>query len=519
MNLRHCTSRLTIALFNFRAGMLVQYFSCLAIAFLGTIDAVSLQKSKTRRPEKSNNCTLNPERAFLFNWESILEPCKYDQSWQSAAERKKNERMRTNVSQTQIIAKDIRADELPSTIVLQTYRDDGRRKRMGGDSWRATLTGRSQQMAIVHDNMDGTYQVTFRIHENGRYKLQVVLEQSMCAGLRDPPLGWFEHGGMHGHFQSPSILGHNNDYMLERKVFGTFEVKDMKKSNCTKRCPATVYPCHGLKGQVKKEMHSEKNNRSWMTKQKGRCHLVWDSFGAWHNRNGECVYPQKRTRKSSTTARDEKSFDALWVYGDSLSQRWWGSPFRIDICKRLFKYCTHSYTFTYAERDYNTSHINFGLPFNKSRFLNPIEIALDDAHIQSERSVLLINFGIHLILSLNFTELKDTVDKFAELIEVKRRSKNTMPRIVWRTTTSTFPEMKNLRNTLSARFLTNHRIQLFNAYANSKLCSVGVDIFDVFTETSANQKACRDGVHFSHEAFNHANRGFKLYLEECFSGL
>ena len=490
-----------------RAAMLVSFLSCLTLAYIGTTDVVSLENGRAR----------NSDFALLFDWESILEPCKYDQSWQSAAERKKNEQMRTNVSYTEVIAKDIRVEGLPSTIVVQTYTNDGRRKRLGGDSWRATLTGTSQQMATVYDNMDGTYQVKFRIHESGRYELEMVLELSMCDGLRDPPLRWFELGDMQGHFQSPLILGPNNDYILDRKVIGTFEVKDFTKAKCIKRkeCLVAIDSGKGLKGWVRNETQS-KNNEFWRTKYKGRCNLVWDSFGTWHSRSGECACSEEGTRKPSTTARDDKSFDTLWVYGDSLSHRWWGSPFGIDICKRLFKYCNHTYTYTYAKREFNTSHISFGFSFNISRFFNPIEIALDDAHMQSERSVLLINFGIHLILSLNFTELKNVVDKFAELIEVKRSSERTLPRIVWKTTTGAFPEINDLPNKLSARFLTNHRIQLFNAYANSKLCSVGVDIFDVYAETSVNQNACLDGLHFSHEAFTHGNREFKAYLEECF---
>ena len=509
--------RYAMDLLSTRAVLLASFLSCLTVAYLGTTDASSFESGKTRNAQKSNDCSSNAGLALLFDWESILKPCKYNQSWQSAAEREKNERMRTNVSYTQMIAKDIRFDELPSTIVIQTYTDGGRRKKVGGDSWRATLTGTSQQMANVYDNMDGTYQVKFRIHENGKYKLEMVLELSMCDGLRDPPLRWFELGDMQGHFQSPFILGPNNDYILERKVIDTFEVKDVKKAKCIERekCLFAVHSGKGLKGWVKKEIDSKNNNEFWKTKYKDRCNLVWDSFAAWDSRNVECAYSEEGSRKLSTV-KDDKSFDKLWVYGDSLSYRWWGSPFGIDICKRHFKYCNNTFTYTYAKREFSTSHISFGFSFNRSLFFNPIEIAFDDAHMQSERSVLLINFGIHLILSLNFTELKDTVDKFAELIQVKRSSKRALPRIVWRTTTSTFPEIKDLPNRLSARFLTNHRIQLFNAYANSKLCSVGVDIFDVYAETSAYQNACLDGLHFSHEAFTHANREFKFYLEECF---
>ena len=473
----------------------------------------------------SNDCRSSPEISFLFDWKSIVDPCKYSLSWLSRIDHEKALLMRTNARHTTMIAKNINVDGLMSSIVIQTYTGDGQKKTFGGDSWRGVLTGTNDQMVFVNDNMDGTYTIQFRIHENGRYKLEMVLEQSVCDGLRDPPPGWFEHGDMHGHFQSPKLLGPGNDYILEKVVFDVFEVNNMKKpitfkrNECHKeKTRRMAYSCRE-RSWVPEEMDSKTSNTYMKTgqfKNRSGCRLVWDSFGIWVNLKGEYIYFSESTSDSSNAAVGDQKFETLWIYGDSVSQRWWDSSFRKDVCKQLFKFCFHTYTFTYAERDFNKSHIDFGLPFNKSRFLDPIRIVLDDPHMKSQRSILVINFGIHLILSLNFTELRDTVDRFAQLIEKKRLAgEDAFPRVIWRTTTSTIPETRHLRNTFSARFLTNHRIRLFNAYANSRLCSVGIDILDVFAVTSSYPKACRDGVHFSQETFNYPNKAFEVFLKEC----
>ena len=503
---------------SWRFEILIVLYLFMVTESIAMIGETTQEPNELRNDMISTEYNSKPEIDFLFDWRRIVEPCKYNLSWLSTNERQKDQPRRTNAKYTKMVANDIRVDGLLSSIVIQTYTSAGQKKNEGGDSWHAILTGASSQMAIVHDNMDGTYNVLFRIYENGQYKLEMLLEQSMCDGLRDPPIRWFEQGDMHGHFQSPEILGPNNDYILEKVIFGPFNVKNVNEPKFVKRNGCHKVDIFLEDGWIPSEEKSNKTNihfKKDQTKPLNGCQLVWDSFGRWVNLNGEYIYMSKGKMNSSKLATDDLKYDTLWIYGDSVSHGWWGSSFRIDICKRIFKFCTHTYTFTYPERNYNMSQINFGLPFNKSRFLDPIGAVLDDPRMKTERSVLVINFGIHLILSLNFTELRDTVDKFAHLMEQKKADQQILPRVIWRTTTSTIPEAKFLRITLTGRFLTNHRIRLFNAYANWRLCSIGVNIFDVFAVTSSYPKACKDGLHFSQEAFNNPKKALEVYLQEC----
>ena len=465
----------------------------------------------------------DPKINFLFDWKSILAPCKGNMTWQSKTDREIARSMRTNAKHTKIITENIRVDESFSSVVIQTYTLVGHKKYIGGDSWRASVTGTCNQFAIVRDNMDGTYEILFRIYEKGIYSLELHLEQSMCDGLRDPPSGWFEKGNMQGHLQSPNVLGNIDDFILEKVTFAPFEVKHIKKvtSNQRNLCPRMKF-CQrdGWKEQGTRPESNDscpKTVEIHLTTNKNECGLVWESLGRWKYLNGRYHWLRSQPMDKQRPRRNSKKFHTLWIYGDSISQRWWDSRFRRVLCRHLFKFCTHTYTFTYAQRNFNKSQIDFGHPFNKSRFLNPINKVLTDPRMKTERSTLVINFGIHLILNLNFTDLKDTVDKFAELIESKQKAKQPLPKIIWRSTTSTIPEAKKLRNTVSARFLTNHRIRLFNAYANSRLCSTGIDIFDVFTVTASYPKGCSDGVHFLANAFNYPNQAFEFYLRNCFA--
>lgn len=459
----------------------------------------------TRSHSSQEGNFSDQELSFFFDWKKILEPCWDKISWQSSAEHKAAASRRTNAKYTKLIAKKLKLDGSISAVSVQTYAMDGKKKQEGGDSWRATLKGTSSQMAIVQDNIDGTYEILFRIYENGWYELEMMLEYSMCDGLRDPPMGWFESGDMQGHFQHSSHLGNNSDRILEKVTFVSFEIKNVETRRTNRK--------HEW-GKVDHENGGLVGGDSLCKLRNGACQTVWDSFGSWKHVNGVYTWISKHNEGHSKWAK--RKLHALWIYGDSISQRWWQSKFRRSICEQVFEYCRHTYTFTYENRDYNVSRINFGLPFNKTRFLDPIKKVLGNPRMKDDRSVFVINFGIHLILSLNFTDLKETVEKFAELIQdLRRRPGFTLPRIIWRTTTSTFPEARHLQNTPSARFLTNHRIQLFNAYANSRFCSIGIAIFDVYTVTSSYPPGCRDGVHFTAAVFKQANNEFGNYLQNC----
>eukprot|EP00795_Rhopilema_esculentum_P002055 gene2055-17622_t len=92
---------------------------------------------------KINNCQTDPDINFLFNWKSVLEPCKLNISWVDRDQRAKLNGMETSAKRTSVIMENINFVNSYSRIIIQTYTVGGIRKTVGGDSWRATLRGQT----------------------------------------------------------------------------------------------------------------------------------------------------------------------------------------------------------------------------------------------------------------------------------------------------------------------------------------------------------------------------------------
>ena len=56
------------------------------------------------------------------------------------------------------------------------------------------LEGPSYLAGTVFDHNDGTYEVLFLIKEPGVYKINMILDYTLCDGLIDPPIDWFQNG-------------------------------------------------------------------------------------------------------------------------------------------------------------------------------------------------------------------------------------------------------------------------------------------------------------------------------------
>eukprot|EP00112_Aurelia_sp_Birch-Aquarium-sp1_P014071 Seg3010.1 transcript_id=Seg3010.1/GoldUCD/mRNA.D3Y31 product="hypothetical protein" protein_id=Seg3010.1/GoldUCD/D3Y31 len=638
-----------------------------------------VNEGKEKQDETEINCSLDPTYRLLFDWENIMRPCENDMSWLDQKTREKRRKYRTRANKTTIIYKEHQTNGKYSTILIQTFTANGEAKNIGGDSWQARLRGPVTQLAFVFDRMDGTYEVMFKIYTKGRYTLELTLEHSLCDGLRDPPLGWFEKGDMQGHSQAQGILGEIDDYLLEKVVIESFEIKylggmeddvkvglmmeteggnkagmkrveDSPRKNGGKQMNTGDRKNERFEKLGKKERYNSLQSRKTELKHKSTCKgehehrkrdgvlrnelsskLVWDSIGYWRCASGSCTWKsegsskvkhhrkrpvkynswvkglykyrgfgkrhlkynikkkrnlkydgmgkrsqeynnsrnisvkydntgersvkydkmrdrsvkynrrrkrtiiydglgkasmkydatgktsmkydslEKRNMQYDSSAKNPMKYDSLWIYGDSICQRWWGSRSRKSLCKKLFKFCTHTYTFTYVNRKYNISKINVGLPFNHTKFLVPINKVLHDSRM-TKNSVLVINFGIHLIMGLNMSELRNIVDEFAGTMNRIRTSGSKLPHMIWKTTTFSRLGDGKLRHRTHARFLTNQRIMLFNAYANWKLCGEGVSIFDEYTVSASYPKRSVDGLHYLDGAFLPAEKGLENFL-------
>lgn len=81
-----------------------------------------------------------------------------------------------------------------SKVYIQSVTVLNHTKTFGGDAWRMRVNGQADLTASVHDMENGTYQAVFLPMEPGTYSLQIVLDYTLCHGLKNPPPDWFKRG-------------------------------------------------------------------------------------------------------------------------------------------------------------------------------------------------------------------------------------------------------------------------------------------------------------------------------------
>ena len=133
------------------------------------------------------------ERDFRINWRRILEPCKDDTVWN----RYKPYWIPSNITtawRSYVYEKDIRPAGQYSRFFIQSVAQDGTLRRTGGDSWRVHIRGDEYVPVTIMDHKNGVYEVFFMITEPGKYYADVVLDYTLCDGMKDPPVDWFIKG-------------------------------------------------------------------------------------------------------------------------------------------------------------------------------------------------------------------------------------------------------------------------------------------------------------------------------------
>ena len=102
--------------------------------------------------------------------------------------------MATSPAESEIFDVQIRPAGEYSRFFVQSRTNSARRKAIGGDSWRVYLEGPSNVDGTVFDHNNGIYEVLFLIMEPGEYKINLILDYTLCDGLIDPPVDWFRSG-------------------------------------------------------------------------------------------------------------------------------------------------------------------------------------------------------------------------------------------------------------------------------------------------------------------------------------
>lgn len=130
-------------------------------------------------------------RTARYDWKQILSPCGSRIAWSNI---NWNRKLHTDAEKSHVQRIEIKPAGFFSRFSIQSVSLNGKTKEIGGDSWRVFIRGPSSMAAQVFDKNNGTYEVVFLPMEPGNYEATIVLDYSLCNGMKDPPLDWFKRG-------------------------------------------------------------------------------------------------------------------------------------------------------------------------------------------------------------------------------------------------------------------------------------------------------------------------------------
>lgn len=151
----------------------------------------------------------------------------------------------------------------------------------------------------------------------------------------------------------------------------------------------------------------------------------------------------------------------LWIYGDSNAGRFYRSIRRTALCKTVFRVCSLSYNWVYPIKNATVEkHQKNFLPINITRILDAIAKVIHLPQMNYEKSVIILNHGLHFITSTNFSTYRQVIDGIVNLftetkvnnegrIELKFKGK-----LIWKTNAAIHRERLRSPHNHKRRFLT-----------------------------------------------------------------
>ena len=132
------------------------------------------------------------ERTLRTDWRKYIHSCpSYARHW---AYEIWSDDFKTHPNLSYISEAEINPAGHFSKVYIQSVTVLNHTKTFGGDAWRVRVNGPAHLMASVNDMENGTYQAVFLPMEPGTYSLQIMLEYTLCHGLKNPPSDWFMRG-------------------------------------------------------------------------------------------------------------------------------------------------------------------------------------------------------------------------------------------------------------------------------------------------------------------------------------
>ena len=151
----------------------------------------------------------------------------------------------------------------------------------------------------------------------------------------------------------------------------------------------------------------------------------------------------------------------LWIYGDSNAGRFYRSIRQTPLCKTVFRGCTFSYNWIYPiiNATVEMNQRNF-LPINITRVLDAIANVIHSRDMNDEKSVIVLNHGLHFITSTNFSTYREVIDGIVDLFKEKKKNDQGevelkfKGKMIWKTNAAIHRERLKLPHHHKRRFLT-----------------------------------------------------------------
>ncbi|XP_031569462.1 uncharacterized protein LOC116303964 [Actinia tenebrosa] len=430
------------------------------------------------------------QRKLRVDWTNLLNPCLKDFNSGSNSYRQSIDGLKTIVENSKINKLEVRPAGEFSRFFIQTYTSKNQKKTIGGDAWRIMLIGPSTLSATVFDHNDGTYEALFLVLEPGKYHVVATLDYTLCDGLRDPPIEWFQNTHCSGKHRNSSL---DSEVFAELKTYINKPIKTKEG----------LFPEFDVPWERWNKVEQQNNMRLANRLCDIKCTVMWDGYGRWVGKNWLPYmnitlqdYP-KQSPLSKGTSRHAVGKGTFWIYGDSLSYYFYealiSDPKR-TLCSKVFKSCSVSYNWIYPKTLYEVKETCDEMVLNVTKVMVFFKNVLNEPTMDAD-SAFLFNAGAHYVKTTSFKTYKTVIQEFVKEI------KNSYPgKPVWKTTTAIHQQSGDIMGAFR-RYTTKHRIKLYNAYANSVMCANGIPILDVFHLSSSYPEGTLDGIHYDSVVF------------------
>ncbi|XP_068682501.1 uncharacterized protein [Montipora foliosa] len=441
-------------------------------------------------------------RRVATDWELLRRPCKGNTKY--GVDLHGWDRVnRTDPTQSFIPVMDIKPAGEFSRFSIQSQTSHGKPKTIGGDDWRVLIWGPTSFAPTVIDHENGTYEVLFLVLEAGTYYASIILDYSLCDGMKNPPDYWFMLGNIHGNGQPHGILLEPYVY-LQRPLWEGIPLT------------ITVPPPSGST-RYEEFLNFGLENPSTCGLD---CKLLWDGFGRWSSRTWKPHVPGLWMKRSP---RNQEG--VLWIYGDSNAGRFYRSIRQTDLCKTVFRGCALSYNWIYPIKNatLEKNQRNF-LQINITRILDALANVIHSSHMNDANCVILLNHGLHFITSTNFSTYRAVIDGIVDLFKETATNEQGVEeltfrgKLIWKTNAGIHRERLEFPHHHKRRFLTRQRVQLYNAYATWAMCGAGFEVLDVYSLSASypngtdNRYNPFDSVHYKDSVFKPAEEILLQYF-------